>query len=291
MAGMNDLLDAIDALPGLPDTAARLIAALHDDTTAPQEIVQIMRYDEALTSLVLRLGNSVEYGRPGRIFNLEESISRLGRMRVLQACLQMQVSGLLDAAGESFGLRRGAIRRSAVGGAVIADELARARDDVAADEAFLGGLLRDIGKLVLDYRYGEQYIRSLAPHLRAGQNVMWAERAAFGFDHAQVGEALGRAWHLPDRLASAIGCHHDPPAGASEHDPLFDVIHAADVICLWAGLGVGDDGLAYPLSPHVRDGLRIDRSLAEALMMSAWTHVRQLDNIGNGSETAQEQIL
>jgi hypothetical protein len=58
-------------------------------------------------------------------------------------------------------------------------------------------------------------------------------------------------------------------------DRLCDVVHAADCVARWSGLGVGDDGLMHPLSPRVRDELRLGRERVEALALHALDAVRE----------------
>lgn len=277
MADLKEILDGIDTLPALPASAGRVVSMMTDKKTDLGEIAEIVRLDEALSMIVLRYGNSAHYGRPGREFNLKESIGRIGGSMMMKIVLQQQVGTMMQEGGVAFGLRRGALWRGALGGGFAAEHLGRQYCESDADLCFLCGLLRDVGKLALDSFYGDEYAERVDSHLDESMSFVESERRAFGTDHAEVGAELALRWQLPTRIADAIRYHHDPPAEEPEHDELFDVVHAADILCLWAGLAIGQDGLQYRLAPHVRKSLDLSRRDAEAEIAMLWSKVREVE--------------
>jgi HD-like signal output (HDOD) protein len=292
MAGMTDVI-SIKSLPAMPATLARALPILTDPKGDWNDLERIIRQDEAVTVAVLRLANSPRYGAPGRRFDLREALSRLGREAVRWTVLQQQVSTIVEGENKAFGLRRGEMWRSALAGAIAADELARTRAPATAPMAFTCALLRDIGKLALNAAYGNCYAAMLAaPAANAvpGRSFTEAERSALGFDHAQVGGALARKWHLPPRIAACIEAHHNPPAPSEPgHDQLFDAVHAADAIARWAGLGVGDDGMDYPLAPHVRAAFGLDRPFVERLVALVWERLAETEAPGAANGDGQNK--
>ncbi len=276
MASMNEIL-TMDRLPAMPAALARVIPPLLDPTSGWDVLERVVRQDEALTAAVLRLGNSARYGSPGRHFDLRQAMSRLGRDALRRCVLEQQVSGVVSGDNAAFGLQRGAMWRSALAGAIAAEELARRHGPDEASLAFVCGLLRDIGKLALNVKYGGGYLAMVSERARDGCSFIEAERAALGFDHAQVGGALVRRWSLPERIARSIEMHHEPSEPGPGHDPLCDAVHAADAICRWAGLGVGLDGMEYRLATHVREGLGLDRRLAEREIALVWQRLREAE--------------
>lgn len=273
---MNDIL-VIENLPAMPTTMARLMPLLLDPASEWSEIEKVVRQDEALTVAVLRLANSVRFGAPGRQFDLRSSMSRLGRETLWRRALEQQVSGVLAGAVAAMGLRRGEMWRSALGGAIAAEALAIEHRTGDASLAFTCGLLRDIGMLALDAKFGEGYFAMVTAHGHEGGSFVEAEHEALGFDHAQVGAALARRWRLPERVARAIERHHEPPPPGARHDMLFDIVHAADTISRWAGLGVGLDGMDYRLAEHVRTQLKLDRRSAEREIVLVWEKLREAE--------------
>lgn len=275
MAGLTGLLEGAEQLRPLPAAAGRVIAMLSSDQPDLLEVAQIVRLDETLSLAVLRAANSAVYGVPGRSFDLREATVRLGVRTLSKLVLELQVAGLLKAEMSSFGLRRGALWRGALGGAIAAEGLASDHAPELRDLAFVGALFRDIGKLVIEVRHGGEYERMVATHLSAGVSFDQAERAAFGADHAEVGAALATHWGLPPRIADAVRWHHAPPPPESAgHDPLFDLVHTADLVCLWADLCVGVDGLQYRVSEHVREALSLTRRDVERRIAIVWDNLR-----------------
>jgi len=275
VAGVRNVLDKIDDLPSMPAAAARLVSQAMDDAVGSEELERLARTDEAISTAILRRANSATYGRPGRIFSLEESIRRLGRRLIVRIALEHQVGALLAAGGSAYGLRRGDLWRGALAGGLAAEAIAQELGDpaVPSDLAFLGGLLRDIGKLAID---ASGFDASGMPQDEAC--FLEHERATVGADHAELGGALAGKWLLPERLANAIRFHHaPPPPDDPRHDPLFDVVHAADVVVLWIGLATGDDGLRYRLAPHVAESLLPSRRGAESLIAVTWSRLAEIE--------------
>ncbi len=277
MVDIGQILDKIDHLPALPSSVVCVIDMLTSGTTDLGEIEQIVRHDEALSMAILRYANSARYGRPGRMFDLKQSIVRLGGKVLMKIVLEQQASAVFVSAGAAYGLRRGAMWRGALGGALAADEIARTRDFADKDLCFLCGLVRDVGKLVMDMHFGSEYLSIITKHVQPELTFVECERAAFGFDHAQIGGELAARWGLPERICKAIRFHHEPPIDEPDHDLLIDIVHAADIICLWAGLALGHDGMQYRLAPHVRDGLGLDRREAELDISLTWCRLREIE--------------
>jgi len=279
MVGMNEVLDGVSELAAFPQTALKVTSILSSGQGSAAEIEQVARNDEALSMAILRWANSVRYGHPGRTFTLREGIARLGSSVLLKIVLEQKTAGMFASAGTAYDLQRGALWRSAVGGAIAAESIARSACFDSPDLAFLCALLRDIGKLALDAHFGPEYMGLVVRHTRPDRTFVEAEREAFGFDHAGLGAELAARWNLPDRIAGAIRFHHDPPASAPAHDVLVDIVHAADIISLWAGLAIGCDGMQYKLAQHVRIGLALDRAAAEQLVAGMWDKLRETEAV------------
>ena len=287
MAGLIERLEHVGDLPALPHAAGRVIAALTNNERDPDEIAQLISVDEALSLAVVRRANSAAFGVPGKEFNVAQAIVRLGEVELRRIVLNAQASPMMIAAGRAFGLRRGSLWRGAIGGAVAAELIAKQQGGIDPQFCYLAALFRDIGKLALDAHFGDEYSANIAKRLAAQDSFAEAERQEFGVDHAQIGAELARRWGLPDRVARAIGFHHAPPPPGVEHDPLFDIVHGADVLCLWAGLGVGDDGLHYRVAEHLRESSEVlrHRRAAEAVTAETWTRVKQIEHeLGLGTQ-------
>lgn len=279
MATLNDVLK-VKALPAMPASMARLVPLLLDPDSDWAAMERVIRQDEGLAADVLRLAHSARFGAGNARFDLRAAMIRIGRDALRRHVLSRQIAAMAPAENAAFDLRRGALWRSALGGAIAAEHLAlRHVHPADAGTAYFAALLRDIGKLALDLAFGADYLSLVAAHAAPDRTFVDAERRALGFDHAAVGAELARRWRLPDRVADAIRHHHAPPPPGPAHDHLFDLVHAADVICLWAGLGVGADGLDYTLAEHVRTGLDLDRMSVEREITLVWERVGDAESL------------
>ena len=273
-----NLLEGFEKLRPIPVTLTRVMGLLAESESDLQEIAEIVRVDEAISLAVLRRANSAAYGVPGREFNLREAVVRLGSKGLSKVVLEQQTLEVFDGDLDAFGLRRGAMWRGAISGALAAESLARIHAPGKEELCFVCALLRDVGKLLLDARHGAEYEPMVKPHLNKNTSFCEAERAAYGSDHAQIGSAMTAHWGLPSQVSQAIATHHEPPAPDSDgHSLIFDIVHAADIICLWGGLSIGSDGMQYRLSPHVRESLSLNSKSADLEITRMWTNLRKIE--------------
>lgn len=288
MVNLETLVSDIDSLPMLPGSSSRLVSMLNAQDIDMGEIAEIVRFDDALSMHVLRYANSAVHGSPNREFDLRESIVRLGSRAILKLVLEMQVGSAFSGGCEAFGLDRTTLWRGAIGGAIAGESLAEKHCPELKDLCFVAGLVRDVGKLVLDLKYGANYAQSVSDQMTEQTTFVDAERAAFGTDHAEVGAALCRHWNFPDRIANAVEHHHSPIEEGEGHDQLADIVHAADIIALWSGIGMGSDGMQYELANHVKLSLKLSRRTAEREIASMWGTVGTIET-AMGIHGADEQ--
>ncbi len=246
----QEIVDRIGTLPPLPDTAVRLMAVVNDPRSTVDQLVEAIRYDQAVTTELLRLCNSAYFGLSRRIASLNEAMVRLGTVKVMQLVMAVHTSTLLRHEQRGYGLAAGGLWRHSVGVALACGAVAPKVNLTNAGLAFTAGLLHDIGKVVLSEYVAEQFGEIIALVTHRGQSFLEAERAVLGYDHQQIGGEVAERWQLPDSIVRCIRHHHDP-ASLEPADPLVDTVHLADCICLMLGIGLGSDGLAYRADPEV----------------------------------------
>jgi HD-like signal output (HDOD) protein len=265
MASVDQILKSLDHLPAIPTAVTQLITNLMgagDDPSAEPTSRIVMR-DSALTTAVLRVANSAAMGFQMPATSITEALSRVGENALLKIALAHASQAALGGPVEEYGLEEGEAWLGALAGAFAAEEIAKDTKKCDPNVAFTGALLRDIGKLAMGMVVSTEDLTELL--ISGEDDVVERERAALGFDHAQIGAALGRAWGLPDALLHTIRFHHDPPTDELA-DPLFDIVHCADCLAMMLGYGVGFDGLAYNLRPESRELLGIDQLTLEDLL-------------------------
>ncbi len=247
---LQDLIASTGELPALPSTTARLLQLLDDDTVGAGEVLDVIGRDPALTANLLKLCNSAYYGLRRQVGTVHEALVLLGNSAVISLAFATSLGDVLRGPLAGYRLERDALWRHALAvgiGAAHLLEAAGSRD--RRERAFTGGLVHDIGKLVLN-RPLKAKLQQLPPE-GDFQVLLDGERAVLGFDHAEAGRALAEAWNFPPALAGVIGAHHDDAGGtvaarspdtelSSKTDlPLLRAVQAANLVASRAGLGAG----------------------------------------------------
>jgi len=105
-----------------------------------------------------------------------------------------------------------------------------------------------------------------------------AERKVLGTDHAEVGAFILNNWSFPKEIVDAVRWHHDPEA-ADTANPLIDIVHISDVLCLMIGIGVGREGLHYEPSPVVVKKLGVTNKHLEKVASQTLEWVNELSEV------------
>ena len=236
----------------LPTSLAQIVRALEDPTTTPNKLAEMITLDQSLTADVLRLANSaaMDYVPPSR--TMQEAVMRLGYARIKTMVLGVHASPLLTRALSGYQLGAAELWEHSVTAATIARTLSRALSFNNAEEAYIAGLLHDMGKLVLDQYLAADYANMLAFKQKHNLRLWQVEQKLFGLDHGAVGGALATKWNFPRSLAEAIEFHHWPTF-ASHDQELAAIINIADA---WANAAGGDarhfgEAVYHPESPRL----------------------------------------
>ena len=221
------------------------------------ELERLIRQDQILAATVLRLANSARYGLPRRISRISQAIAMLGLSTFRKILMEACVRDLFSSSMVGYRMEEGAFLRHAVVCAELAEKVAMLVGDVDGEEAYLAGLLHDIGKIVLERAVPEFF--SLVRRMVGEKGIPFvaAEREVFGSDHAQVGAQVAVKWDLPSMYKEAIGEHHTPGDGEPSRT-LVAVVHVANYICNTTGIGLGSDTMSNGPRREALQILRFD---------------------------------
>lgn len=229
----------IDSIPTLPTVAGRLIEmALSEETTA-NEIGDLISKDPALTAKLLKAVNSSSYGMRSEVKSVSHAISIIGRSALRSLVLGISIFDTLKEKENASNVDRAALWRHAVATAAAAQLIAENVGKVNAEEAYLAGLMHDIGKVVLDMLRGAEYNRAVGDATKQSlDHDREFEEKYCGIDHTGIGSLLAERWSLPLGLRAAIQYHHDPSAANSEPTPIRRIVavtRAADIVAYRCG--------------------------------------------------------
>jgi putative nucleotidyltransferase with HDIG domain len=227
---MQKVLESIDDLKPLPVTVSRALQLLQEPDATINQIVAVLSKDQAIAARLLKLSNSAYYGRPKAASTLHEAVMRLGFRRTKNLLFALSYSSLLSRRVAGYNMGDGELWQHSVAVAMVAPRIAERVAYPAPDEAYIAGLLHDIGKLMLDQYFNINWEQLQASSEAYNLSLIDTEELLLGMNHAQVGGALAEKWELPACLVEAIA-HHHRPENAENHPDLAAIVHIANVVC------------------------------------------------------------
>jgi HD-like signal output (HDOD) protein/CheY-like chemotaxis protein len=231
----------IDLLPSVPRVYAELTRALEEPDVSLNTVVGIVEQDIAMSAKVLQIVNSAFFGVPRSVADLRSAVSVLGMATLRNLALSL---GVFQAFGEGSAgrtLALDALQRHGFACGSLARLLLA--DKRHAEDAFVGGLLHDVGRLVLAGASDSQ--GESRPKRDGGANG--AE-----LDHAQAGAYLLALWGLPSPIVEAVAYHHCPSQGSSEQFGVLGAVHVANALVHELS-ATAEEGRGIPVEGSVLD--------------------------------------
>jgi putative nucleotidyltransferase with HDIG domain len=284
MTNAQELIRSIQALPSLPAIVMR-VQGLITANAKQAEIARVILQDPAMAARLLRAANSSFFGVRSRIRTVEQALVLLGGHMVRNLLVMTAVHGTLRRLrlAPQFPLPK--FWEHSLETAVMTKLLALRVGGCSADDAFVAGLLHDLGKVTLATIFADERSACLVPGAGTTPD---GERAVFGHDHVDVGAALAREWKLPDFTIEGIEQHHD----VSPPSKLARIVQAADALIHWldrrrvAEESAKETGIAElepePMPDCVRDLLTADDKGMERLRREAETALSEASSIATG---------
>jgi putative nucleotidyltransferase with HDIG domain len=207
MSLSSSWIEKIQSLPVLPQVAMRVAERMQSPTATTEEIAKLIRSDAGLTAKLLRLANSSYYSIPGGVSDVNKALQFLGFNTVAQLVLTSSIFGSFRSQGtREFPLSSFWTHSFAVG--LLSEITARSLQLQNASDCFIGGLMHDIGKLIMMELSSDQ-LSKISIHAREHQEgFIETEQNLQLPTHVELGTALARFWNLPNSVFEAIESHH-----------------------------------------------------------------------------------
>lgn len=275
---IEEIVSRAGALYSLPAVAVEVLRLTESPRVDVQALKECIARDPALTVKILRVVNSSLFGLPREVSDLNQALALLGikPLKLLALGFSLPESLFLSAARDQLDW----YWKTALVRAVAAREISEQLFQKPGDDAFLAGLLQDIGVLVLLGELRRPYADVLSEAIASQVDLVDLERSAMGFDHRQLTAALLQHWNLPALLTTAIGAPHDTRYWAhnkADHAHLVRVLHLAE---LFAQL-IGQRRLS--VLPDLLDAgdayCQLDKAKLNDLIATLEPKVRQLANV------------
>jgi diguanylate cyclase (GGDEF)-like protein len=274
----RDLLEKVlrsPRLPSLPAIALEVINLAQQDV-GMNRIAETLQRDPALSSKILKIANSPFYGQSQTIGTISRALVVLGLNSVKTLALGFSLVATLKHPGKTDFDYVGYWRRSlytATAARILSQNVRTAR----REEAFLGGLLQDVGVVAMSQALGDQYAALVQQVGSDHASLRGLEQKALGLDHSEVGAALAEAWNLPPLLVAPIRYHESPGAAGEDILPLVRTVSLGNRV---AEIFLSEEGRGGALGTyHTQVGEWFDSPRDQADSMLMEIH-QQTDEMG-----------
>jgi putative nucleotidyltransferase with HDIG domain len=255
---LQRLAKATGDLPAMPAVVERVLRIGQDPDCNAEHLRSAIEIDPGLTSKILRVANSAYYARQRKISSLSQAIVTLGVKTIMSLTMAGSSKTIFEQYSDVARAVRTTLYDHSISTAFLTNSLIRLTPRKMDPEiCFLGGLLHDIGKLVISRSFPMQFNKVRVVNEKQGVSWLEAEMATLGFNHEQLGEHLVRQWNLPQEYEDLIRHHHTvAEAGVAQVEAAL--VNLADHVATFLGWNFPRPQLPSPTESPVLKFLRID---------------------------------
>ncbi|USX14061.1 HDOD domain-containing protein [Oxalobacteraceae bacterium OTU3CAMAD1] len=219
----------IARLPAMPQILIKLIEHLQADDAGMPELAALIAKDAAMTSKILTVANSSAFHRNARTVGLEQSLVSLGTDMIKTLVISESVFQTFNSFPHSGSTDLRGFWKGSLTTAVIARDIARKMEYPHVEEAYLAGLLHNVGRLALLATAPKEYGFNFMA--RDDEDLCAVEQRTLQITHSEAGAWLIERWHLDSFLADSVLYHHEPLARLESSHPLIRIVRLAHLLC------------------------------------------------------------
>jgi HD-like signal output (HDOD) protein/signal transduction histidine kinase len=219
----------IARLPAMPQILIKLIEHLQADDAGMPELAALIAKDAAMTSKILTVANSSAYHRNQRTVGLEQSLVSLGTDMIKTLVISESVFQTFNSFPHSGSTDLRGFWKGSLTTAVIARDVAKKMEYPHVEEAYLAGLLHNVGRLALLATAPKEY--SFNFMARDDEDLCAVEQRTLQITHSEAGAWLIERWHLDSFLADSVLYHHEPISRLESAHPLIRIVRLAHLLC------------------------------------------------------------
>jgi putative nucleotidyltransferase with HDIG domain len=236
---VHEILANIEILPSLPSVVMRVMQLASDEDTQASDFEKVIQQDPSLAAKVLKLVNSPFFGLRSKISSIPQAVVVLGFKSLRGIVIAAKTSSFLDGQLHQYGLDTGGLWKHSISVAATCHLLACEKQfDTGAQElVFVGGLLHDIGKIVLAPYIAEQKRDFDAALAQCGGDLVKTEEELIGISHSEVSGRMAAKWGLASELGALMRDHHGGRDGEAMSTELGLLLVAND-LCNQFGIGL-----------------------------------------------------
>jgi HD-like signal output (HDOD) protein len=247
------IVEETSTVYSLPLFYERLNETINHPRSSIDDISKIITEDQGLTARLLRLANSPMFGCYAKVDTISKAVTIIGTQQLRDLALAASVMGVFKGIPEDL-LNMASFWRHSIACGIVARSLAVYRRESNVERLFVGGMLHDVGQVVLASARPQISRELLEAQRDTGRFYMELEYERLGFNHAELGGSLLKKWKIPASIGEPVSFHHNP--GSAEQFRLESaLIHLADIICQAMEFGIGAEQGVPPLDEQAWDRL------------------------------------
>jgi len=264
---LEALAERVNEIPAFPQTIIRIMDLLKEPRSSAVDIEHEIMKDQGLTTKVLKMANSAFYSGRRQIKTVVDATVLLGFDTVQSLVLAATVGKVMGKPLKGYAYERDALWRQSQVSAIMARAIAKKCHYTHPDIAYTVGLLKDVGKVILDEYVHDSYREILEVIEKETMPYVMAEEMVLGFNHGQVGAKIVDKWQLAEELVEAIEYHHKP-FQAFINVELVSIVHVSDGLVMMMGLHEGIDTLGHEFFADAVKVLNLTEEDLEKIMQN-----------------------
>ncbi len=290
----------LDSLPTLAAVAVRLLQVTSDSNSSARDVVSALRGDQSLTAKILSVANSAAMGAREKVPTLDRAVVLLGFKAIRSIALAVKVFEWLaddEPSRRERSFQRAEFWKHSLAVACAARRLAcqRPQLEIEPEEAFVAGLLHDLGKVALDAVFPKAYERAAAQAQETRSDIADCERAILGVDHTVAGRHLAKRWGLPRFLQDVTWLHHVSAKTLMDSvasPRLIAAVQLADVLIREQRIGDSGNHAFYEPSSRLAEDLGFTAAEMDAISRAVVGEVAEYASVvGLDRETPETLYL
>jgi diguanylate cyclase (GGDEF)-like protein/putative nucleotidyltransferase with HDIG domain len=263
------LKNEIKYLDLVSPAALKLLKLTNDDDTRIDNLSHIIETEPVLAAKILKQVNSAVYALPNKMTSINRAVNMLGFSTVRQLALNLQFHDKLiqQTPSKTFDLLF--FWQHCLYVASLSKRIAVALDYPDPDLVYTGGLLHDIGKIVLEANGRVTYSDFICSIGNNKHSTNEQERSFFGITHTEMGHVFCLEWQLPTSITAIVACHHNQPAETSPYAKFktaIAIVSFANYIAWIQGIGSATYDSHPTLQSDLLETIDIDKLNLEALL-------------------------
>lgn len=256
----------IDKMPSLSPTVAKILQVANDPSSSANDLNKVIALDPVLAAKVLKVVNSAYFGFSDEVTSTVRAIVMLGLNTIKNLALSTAAMETLNVKTKG-GFNMDDFWQHLLGTGVAAKLIARKINvhKNFLEDYFLGGLMHDIGKIVLNRINPVGYKKIIDAAQKSNKPLGLYESAVFGINHAEIGQLLAEKWGLQSQLKDVMALHHAPSRVPRDHSKLVYSVHIANNYCKKVQVGFSGNPYIEPITEDIYQEVGITPEAVEDL--------------------------